>query len=104
MESPTLFWVQIEHVQEDFEELIEDLTRRIVWKNRFLRQRPHHIFLNEQIAVQVGKRWQKGIITQIDKDGIVTVALSDWNPATHLRDVLYILEDRFRETALPEIL
>jgi len=96
--SPTFIWVQLENSREDFEELLEDLTRRMTRRARLLRHRPDHILPDELVAIREGKGWQRGIVTQVGKGDLVTVALRDWG-RTIQRPVydMYLLEDRFRE-------
>jgi len=98
VDSPTFIWVQLENSREDFEELLEDLTRRMTRRGRLLRQRPDHVLPDELVAVREGRGWQRGIVTQLGRGDLVTVALRDWGRAIQ-RSVcdLYILEDRFRE-------
>jgi len=54
VDSPTFLWVQLENSREDFEELLEDLTRRMTRRGRLLRHRPDHILPNEIVAVREG--------------------------------------------------
>jgi len=98
VDSPTFIWVQLENSREDFEEFLEDLTRRMTRRGRLLRHRPDHVLPDELVAVREGKGWQRGIVTQLGKGDLVTVALRDWGRAIQ-RPVydIYILEDRFRE-------
>jgi len=98
VDSPTFLWVQLENSREDFEELLEDLTRRMTRRGRLLRHRPDHILPNEIVAVREGKGWQRGIVTQLGTGDMVTIALRDWGRAIQrpYHDI-YILEDRFRE-------
>jgi len=90
----TFLWVQLEN-RDDFEELLEDFTRRMTRPARLLRHRPDYVLPDELVAVREEKGWQRGIVTQGD---LVTVALRDWGRAIQ-RPVydIYILEDRFRE-------
>jgi len=98
VDSPTFIWVQLENSREDFKELLEDLTRRMTRRGRLLRHRPDHVLPDELVAVREGKGWQRGIVTQLGKGDLVTIALRDWGRAIQ-RPVydIYILEDRFRE-------
>jgi len=98
VDSPTFLWVQLENSREDFEELLEDLTRRMTRRGRLLRQRPDHVLPDEIVAVREGKGWQRGIVTQLSRGDMVTIALRDWGRAIQrpYHDI-YILEDRFRE-------
>jgi len=99
VDSPTVFlWIQLENSREDFEELLEDLTRRMTRRARLLRHRPDHILPDELVAVREGRGWQRGIVTQLGRGDLVTIALRDWGRAIQrpVHDI-YILEDRFRE-------
>jgi len=98
VDSPTFFWVHLENSREDFEELLEDLTRRMTRRSRLLRHRPDHVLPDELVAVREGKGWQRGIVLKLERGDQVTVALRDWGRAIQ-RSVhdMYILEDRFRE-------
>lgn len=98
VKSPTYFWVQLENSREDLEELLEDLTRRMTRRGHMLHHRPDHVLLDELVAVREGKRWQRGMVVQVERGGVVTVALRDWGRLI-IRPIseIYILEDRFRE-------
>jgi len=77
VDSPTFLWVQLENSREDFEELLEDLTRRMTrWGHR-----PNHVLPDELVAVREGKGWQRGIVTQLGRGDLVTVTLRDWSCA-----------------------
>lgn len=97
VESPTFFWIHLENSREDYEEMFEELARRMTRKSHFLHQFSDHIRLDTIVAIREGKRWQRGIITQIKERNIVTVSLRDWG-RTIQRSVFdcYVLEDRFR--------
>jgi len=90
--------VQLENQREDFQELLEDLTRRMTRRGRCLRYRPDPILLGEIVAIRERKGWQRGIVTQLGEGDMVTIALRDWGRAIQrpYHDI-YILEDRFRE-------
>jgi len=98
VDSPTFLWVQLENQREDFEELLEDLSRRMTRRGRCLRYRPDPILPGEICAIREGRGWQRGIVTQLGKGDMVTIALRDWGRAIQrpYHDI-YILEDRFRE-------
>jgi len=98
VDSPTFLWVQLENQREDFQELLEDLSRRMTRRGRCLRYRPDPIMLGEIVAIREGKGWQRGIVTQVGEGDMVTIALRDWGRAIQrpYHDI-YILEDRFRE-------
>ncbi|KYN05856.1 Tudor domain-containing protein 6 [Cyphomyrmex costatus] len=98
VDSPSLFWAQLKTSNEDFRELLEDLTRRMTRKGHMLRLFPDHIIVGEAVAIREGKGWQRGIITDVNGDRTVAVSLRDWG-----RNVerpcfeVHILEDRFRQ-------
>lgn len=96
--SPAFFWVQLENSREDLEELVEDLTRRMTRKARFLHLPPDHILPDEIVAIREGKAWQRGIVTRIERGDKVTISLRDWG-RTIQRPMfeIFTLEDRFRE-------
>ncbi|XP_028047214.1 tudor and KH domain-containing protein-like [Monomorium pharaonis] len=98
VDSPTLFWVQIDHARKDLEELIDDLTGRMTRRGASLRLWLHHAFVGTVVAVKEGKKWQRGIITKIEEGSQATVALRDWG-RTIRRNLfdLYTLEERFCE-------
>jgi len=98
VDSPTFLWVQLENSRENFEELLENLIRRMTRRARFLRHRPDHVLPDELVAVREGKGWQREIVIQLGRGDLVTIALRDWGRAIQrpVHDI-YILEDRFRE-------
>ncbi|XP_018400718.1 PREDICTED: uncharacterized protein LOC108778116 [Cyphomyrmex costatus] len=98
VDSTTLFWAQLKNSHDDFQELIEDLTRRMTRRHRQLPLLPDCSNLDEIVAVKEGRRWQRGILTQIRKDGTAEVDLRDWGRTIDRPCYeIYILEDRFRE-------
>lgn len=98
VESPTLFWVQLQNSQEDFKEMLDDLKRRMMRRSKNLHLRHDILHLDEIVAVQEGRSWQRGMITQIRGDATVVIALKDWG-RTIERPCFetYILGDQFRE-------
>ncbi|KYN21232.1 Tudor and KH domain-containing protein [Trachymyrmex cornetzi] len=96
VDSPTMFWVQLKTGSEDFQDLLEELTRRMTRKGHMLRHRPDHIVVGEVVAIRENRGWQRGIITDINGDGTVAISLRDWgrNVECRLFEV-HILEDRF---------
>ena len=75
--------VQLHNRYEDFEELTEELTRRMTRKSRFLPLLPDHIHLDEMVVIQERRKWQKNILTQIR--GAVVI-LRDWGRITMSND------------------
>lgn len=50
------------------------------------------------VAIREGRKWQRGILTQIRGDGTAVVALRDWGRIIERPCYdLYILEDKFRQ-------
>ena len=97
IDSPTLFWVQLDNSKEDFKDLMEDLARRIT-RSRFLHYRVYDVRLDDMVVVQEGRRWHRGIVLQIQGDGTVSIGLRDWDRLMERRySEICILEDRFRE-------
>lgn len=96
VEAPTFFWVQTENGREDFEELLEDLSRRMSKKGRLLHHRTDSIRLDDLVAIREGTHWQRGIVAQIERSDVVTVLLRDWGRFVQ-RSIseCYILEERF---------
>ncbi|KYN17602.1 Tudor and KH domain-containing protein [Trachymyrmex cornetzi] len=96
VDSPTMFWVQLKTGSEDFQDLLEELTRRMTRKGHMLRHRSDHIVVGEVVAIRENRGWQRGIITDINGDGTVAIYLRDWgrNMERRLFEV-HILEDRF---------
>ncbi|KYN17048.1 hypothetical protein ALC57_10685 [Trachymyrmex cornetzi] len=94
--SPMMFWVQLKTGSEDFQDLLEELTRRMTRKGHTLRHRPDHIVVGEVVTIRENRGWQRGIITDINGDGTVAISLRDWgrNVERRLFEV-HILEDRF---------
>lgn len=78
VDSPTLFWVQLQNNQEDFKEMLENLRRRMMRRSQNLRLRHDTLNLDEIVAVQEGRKWQRGIVTQIRGDATVVITLRDW--------------------------
>ncbi|KAG5342826.1 TDR15 protein, partial [Acromyrmex charruanus] len=91
VDSPTMFWVQLKTGSEDFQDLFEELTRRMTRRGHMLCHRP-----GELVAIRENRGWQRGIITDINGDGTVAISLRDWgrNMERRLFEV-HILEDRF---------
>lgn len=98
VDSPTIFWVHLKHNRDDFQEMLEELTRRMTRIGRILRHRPDHVVEGEIVAIKENRGWQRGIITAVHEDGTVTVSLRDWGRSVERPYFeIYILEDRFRE-------
>ncbi|KYN40079.1 hypothetical protein ALC56_05486 [Trachymyrmex septentrionalis] len=94
IDSPTLFWVQLDNSKEDFKDLMEDLVRRMTRRSRFLHHRVYDVYLDDMVVIQE----HRGIILQIRGDGTVSIDLRDWGRLVERRySEIYILEDRFRE-------
>lgn len=98
VDSPTLFWVQLHNNQEDFKEMLENLKRRMMRRSQNLRLRHDTLSLDEIVAVQEGRNWQRGIVTQIRGDATVVISLKDWG-RTIERPCFetFILANQFRE-------
>ncbi|KAG5315001.1 TDRKH protein, partial [Acromyrmex insinuator] len=96
VDSPTMFWVQLKTGSEDFQDLLEELTRRMT--RRELRHRPDHVVVGELVAIRENRGWQRGIITDVNGDGTVAISLRNWgrNVEPRLFEV-HILENRFQE-------
>ena len=91
VDSLTMFWVQLKTGSEDFQDLLEELTRRIIRREHMLRHRPDHVVVIELVIIRENREWQRGIITtetersrSLYETGAVT-----WNAE------VYILEDKF---------
>ena len=98
VDSPSFLWVHLDGTREDLDELVEDLTRRMMRRSEFLHLPPDEIKPDTEVAVREGRRWQRGFVLQIERGNRVTVALRDWGRAVHRPMFeIYILEDRFRE-------
>ena len=65
VDSPTMFWVQLKTGSEDFQDLLEELTRRMT--RRELRHRPDHVVVGELVAIRENRGWQRGIITDVNE-------------------------------------
>ncbi|KYN06858.1 hypothetical protein ALC62_02242 [Cyphomyrmex costatus] len=87
VDSLSLFWAQLKTSNEDFRELLEDLTRRMTRKGHMLRLLPDHIIVGEAVAIREGRGWQRGVITDVDWGRSVERPCFE----------VYILEDRFRQ-------
>jgi len=101
VDSSTFLWVQLENSREDFEELLEDLTRRMTRWARLLRHRSDHIF-------PAGRGPRRKGMTERDRDPAGKGRSSYRRPARlrpcHPVYDIYILEDRFRELEWQAIL
>lgn len=98
VDSPIMFWVQLQNNQEDFKEMLENLKRRMLRRGHNLRHRHDALRLDEVVAVQEGRTWQRGIVTQIRGDATVEVALKDWGRTVERRGFeTFILASQFRE-------
>jgi len=98
VDSLSLFWVQLHNSQEDFKELMEDLNRRMARRSRFLHYRIDDIRLDNVVAIHEGRKWHRGMVTQIRGDGTTVITLLDWGRIVERPYFeIYLLEDRFRE-------
>jgi hypothetical protein len=98
VDSPTLIWVHLRNSAEDFEELLDDLQRRMSRRSRLLHHRPDDIRPDEIVAVHDRRRWQRGVILNTYEDGTATIFLKDWARIIERPHCeIYQLEDRFRE-------
>lgn len=96
VESPTFFWVQLENGAEEFEEYLEELARFMDRRGCFLHHWPHNIQLDDLAVIQEGKLWQRGIVTQIEENDMITVFLRDWGRTVRRRiSECYQLKERF---------
>lgn len=98
VETPSFFWVRLENGREDFEEFLEGLSRRMQRSSHLLHRFPHNIQLDEVVAIREGSRWQRGIVTQIDRGDVITVFLRDWG-RTVQRPLFecYYLDEKFHQ-------
>ena len=69
VDSLTIFWVQFQNSNENLLELIEEFTRRMIRRMRFLPLLSNHRYINEAVAIKEGRKWHRGILTQIRGDG-----------------------------------
>ncbi|TGZ51621.1 Tudor domain-containing protein 5 [Temnothorax longispinosus] len=60
VDSPTFLWIHLEGGREDLDELIEDLTLRMMRRSEFLYLPPDQIMPEMEVAVHEGRRWQRG--------------------------------------------
>jgi len=98
VDSPTLIWVHLQNSAEDFEELLEELQRRMTRRSRLLHHRPDDIKPDEIVAVHDRHRWQRGVVLDTHEDGTATILLKDWaRVIERLFSDIYQLEDRFRD-------
>ncbi|KAL0128574.1 hypothetical protein PUN28_003729 [Cardiocondyla obscurior] len=98
VESPTLFWVKLKNGQDELNELLDYLTMRMKRIGTKLTMAPDRIHVGTLVAVKEGRRWQRGIITEVTSHTDVTIHLKDWGRKIHRRkfDCCH-LENRFRE-------
>lgn len=98
VDSPTLFWVQLQNSQEDFKEMLETLKLRMMRRGQNLHLRHDVLSLDEIVAVQEGRSWQRGVVTQIRGDATAVITLRDWG-RTIERPCFetFILANQFRE-------
>jgi len=96
VDSPMIFWVQLKTGNENFQNLLEELSRKMIQKRHMLRHRPDFVVVGEIMAIRENREWQRGIITDINGNGTVAIFLRDWgrNVKRQLFEV-HILEDRF---------
>ncbi|KAG5335162.1 TDRKH protein, partial [Acromyrmex charruanus] len=96
VDSPTMFWVQLKTGSEDFQDLLEELIRRMTRRGHMLLHRPDHIVVGELVVIRENRGWQRGIVTDVNGDGTVAISLRDWGRNVERRSFeVYILEDRF---------
>lgn len=98
VESPTLFWVQLVNCSEDFEDLLDDLSRRMTRRGPRLRFPPDRVLPDELVAIREGRGWQRGIVLELVDNRTARIALRDWGRIIR-RPIseIYQLEDKFRE-------
>ena len=97
-DSPTLIWVQLQNSAEDFDEMLDELQRRMTRRSRVLHQRPEDLQPDEIVAVHDRRKWQRGVILNTQGDGTATILLKDWARIIERPYCeIYQLEDRFRE-------
>ena len=96
VDSPTIFWVQLKTGSENFQNLLEELSRKMIQKRHMLRHRLDFVVVGEIVAIRENREWQREIITDINGNGTVAIFLRDWgrNVKRQLFEV-HILEDRF---------
>lgn len=97
VESPLLFWVRLKTGEKNLRELLGELQFHMSRRARFLSCWPDQIQEEEAIAIKEGGRWQRGLITRVNREkGRALVSLADWGQVTWrpFRD-LYFLEERF---------
>jgi len=89
-----MFWIQLHNSQEDFK---EDLNRQMARQSRFLHYRIDDIRL-DIVAIHEGRKWHRGIVTQVREDGTNMITLLDWGRIVEQPYFeIYLLEDRFHE-------
>ena len=92
--SPTLMWIHLQNSEESFQEMMENLNKRMN-QRRFVHLNTK---MGDTIALETKRGWQRGIVTKMNGDGTAQVALRDWGVyIRHPINDLYQLEQRFRE-------
>ena len=92
--SPTLIWVHLKNTEEYFQEMMKELDLKL--SNS---QRPKCVGpkLNEVIAVETRRGWQRAAINKFNADGTVQLHLRDWGEfIRRTPDELYCLEEKFK--------
>ncbi|XP_032687536.1 uncharacterized protein LOC116851823 [Odontomachus brunneus] len=77
VESPTLFWVQLDYNRTRLTELQEDLNCLMERRKKRYTLFPHAVHLKEAVAVKNEGKWYRGEFTAI-RGNSVTVHLGDW--------------------------
>ena len=92
--SPTLMWVHLKNSQEPFQKIMEQLNHRLS-NRRFCLLNPK---VNDPVAIETRKGWQRGIVTKLNEDGTAQITLRDWGVSIQ-RTVteLYRLEGKFKQ-------
>jgi len=96
--SPSLFWIQMLHLDRYFKEMLEDLNIYMERKKDRLFMLPHNLTTDTLVAIYTKKGWQRGYIARINEDETVQVMLRDWGILKrHSNLQLYRLEKQFCE-------
>jgi len=64
---PTLFWIQVTHLDRYFEEMLEDLSIYMERKKDILFMIPHNLTTDTLVTIYTKKGWQRGYIARLMK-------------------------------------
>jgi len=98
VESPTLFWVKLKNGEGEINELLEYLSIRMKRIGKNLTLPPDQVEIGTHVAVKEGRRWQRGVVTEVTSHTDVTIHLRDWGRKIHRPKIdCCRLESRFKE-------